>query len=387
MLPKLTQYPVVAAVAFVFATAAHGDPVCDVALKSGAFNTTDFAQTTSIVLKARDEVCKSEYNSASEAVSAAQQSGGSVGAGGWSIGLSDARSSGSGKYSVKDSRYCAAKAEDLDSFTSVRARQQIADSALNAWSKCVEITNLDKLFIVYKPMADGSGMTGSIRRKAAGENVAFGTIEGIQLAGTAEAKQGVACRVDNQDVRPDSRVSIPIRKSKIAISCSKSPTKTVALALNVSVGDQEWIHLDTAQRQEQVRIQQVQDAANANKRELSLQQEKLMGIEQKVGAMATNTSVTDRIEEAKAANRGVVETLAKFQDSVNPLSFLRVKNNHTAPGANASCFDVCASPQDGFSGQSMLTLKPRPFGGQTALDPTHCFESLKDSHCVCGPKR
>jgi hypothetical protein len=106
---------------------AYADSVCDLALKSGAFNTSDYAETSKILQKKKDDVCDSEYTSLAEATSAAKQSGGEIGYEAFSFKASDATKTGSGKYSIKDSRFCMAKAEQIDSFTSVRAKKIVAD--------------------------------------------------------------------------------------------------------------------------------------------------------------------------------------------------------------------------------------------------------------------
>jgi hypothetical protein len=79
-----------------FYTISHATSDCDIALTSKAFNTNDYAQSSRLVLKKRDDVCKSEYNSQAEAESTARQSGGSIGYGGFSLGLSDAKQTSSG---------------------------------------------------------------------------------------------------------------------------------------------------------------------------------------------------------------------------------------------------------------------------------------------------
>lgn len=320
----------------------QAESICDVALKSGAFNTSDFSQTTSILMKSRDEVCKSEYDSASEAVAAAQQSGGNVGYGGLSVGLSDVKATSSGKYSVKDSKYCSAKAEELDSYTSVRARQQIADSALNAWSKCVESTTRDQLFIVYKPLSDGTGMTASIRRKVSADSASFGTIEGIATSATGTTRSEVSCRIGTQNVRPDTKVSIPIDRAKISMTCGKPAQKAVSIALIATVGDQEWMHLETAQRAEQIRVQTIQDALNAQKRELEAQSEQTSALAKKVSAIeATNASLTTLRNTVKDNTDNITQITKTANDTQNTVAGLAKFRWKTGNNGTASCDEFC----------------------------------------------
>src|SRR5262245_1368958 len=105
---------VILALAVAPSQTATGQNVCDAVLSSGAFNTSDYDQTSRILLIKRNDVCRSEYNSAAEARSAAESAGGSIGWGPFSLGATDARQTQSGKWTVADSKFCQATAEDLD---------------------------------------------------------------------------------------------------------------------------------------------------------------------------------------------------------------------------------------------------------------------------------
>lgn len=222
--------------------------LCDLALKSGAFNTNDYAQTANVMMQKKDEVCRSEFNSQGEAISSARKSGGSFGYGGFTLGASDARQTASGKWSVADSKYCHAKAEELDSFTNTRVQQQVADIALEAWSDCINKVETNKLFVKYKLHPDGSGMTGTIIRNL--RKGAIGKITGIMTSVGKSEENQVACKIGTTPIETDKLLDIQIEKSDIAISCSKSKDKNVSIALTTSQEDTDWILLPS--RTEQV---------------------------------------------------------------------------------------------------------------------------------------
>lgn len=218
------------------ATNANADSVCDLALKSGAFNTTDYSKTSRVMLKKRDDACKAEYSSQAEAASSGQQAGGSLGYGAFSLSASDAKQSSSGKYSIADSKFCKASAEELDSFTSVSAKQQIADIALTEWNKCISSVETSRLYVRYSVNSDGSGMTGTIVRRITGGN--FGKITGIAVA-NPKTSASLTCKIGQKSVGIDQAVDIPFEKTETVLACSKDPAASVSVSLVTSQGDQE----------------------------------------------------------------------------------------------------------------------------------------------------
>jgi len=352
--------------------------VCDVALKSGAFNTTDLAQTTAIVQKAKEDVCNSEYNSASEAVSAAQASGANIGVGGYTLGASDAKATASGKFSVKDSKFCSAKAEELDSFTSVRARKQIADSALAAWTKCIETTNRDQLFVAYTPLSDGTGMTGILRRKVTNENANFGTIEGISTTATGAMRTQVSCRVGTTEVKPDTKVSIPINRTKIAITCSKPATQTIAISLNATVGDQEWIYLNSAERADQLKQQTLQDALNAQKRELMSSNERIADLSRKLAAVEASPALEQVRQQLSQRADALQAAIGNTDSRVSAVDGkVRWKANNDG---SASCVNYCRGANyENWAGVCLAAVV-----GANVLESCAKANYGGPVHCLCA---
>lgn len=219
--------------------------VCDIVLTEKAFNTTDYSQTSRIMLKKRDDVCRSEYDSAQEAYSSAQQAGGSLGYGPWSVGLSDAHQNSKGKYTVSDSRFCKASAEELSSYTDTSFRQQVADIAVSAWLSCIRTFKNNQLFIHYTLNNDGSGITGSIFRSVANHG-SFGSVTGITVnSNKLKVIKGLSCKIDTQDIPVNQKINIQLLKTPTSFDCIKDSNTEMSISLVTSEGNQGWIVLPT----------------------------------------------------------------------------------------------------------------------------------------------
>jgi len=240
--------------------------VCDIALKSGAFNTSDYASNTNFILKMKDNVCNSEYNSKSEAISSARKSGGNIGYGGFSLGASDAKKKSSGKWSVANSKFCKASAQELDSVTSVRAKKQIADMALEAWGACIDNVETNKLFVTYTPNTEGTGMTGTIIRSISVGGGGFGNITGLI---SSDPDVDLSCQIGTLSVEIGKPLDIRIDKSSIGISCKKSKDDNVKIALTTDQGDQSWINLPSHVKQKQSSLDAANDAINQLRKQIS----------------------------------------------------------------------------------------------------------------------
>ncbi len=215
--------------------------VCDTVLTQKAFNTTEYSQTSRIMLKKRDDVCRSEYNSAQEAYSSAQQAGGSLGYGPWSVGLSDARQNSNGKYTVAESRFCKASAEELSSYTDTSFRQQVANIAVSAWLSCIKTFKNNQLYIRYSLNSDGSGLTGDIFRSFSEDNAHFGEVTGIAV--NARESKGLSCKIDTQNIPINQKVTIQLVKTPTSFDCIKDPNAEMRVSLQTSLGNQGWIVL------------------------------------------------------------------------------------------------------------------------------------------------
>lgn len=283
--------PLILSTSLLVPSHALADSVCDLALKSGAFNVSDYSKTSRMMLRKRDDACKSEYSSQAEAVSSGQQSGGSLGYGTFSLSASDAKQTSSGKYSIADSKFCKASAEELDSFTSVSAKEQVADIALSAWSSCIGSVETNKLFVQYKVNPDGSGVTGMIFWRIA--RGAVGRITGI----TSSSKvRGLDCKIGQKQVNIDQTVDIPFDRTEIAFACNKDTKVSVSISLTTSQGDQEWIMLPSVDELKRVSLEGTSDAVAALRRQIA----------------SLSGSVTKLTQENAELKRGLETSIPSF---------------------------------------------------------------------------
>jgi len=87
------------------------ESVCKDVLTTKAFNTQSYSEITNILHKQYDYLCNYEFESKSQAKSAASSSGLSIGYAGFTLGASDARKNINNKWSFKESNYCRNFAE------------------------------------------------------------------------------------------------------------------------------------------------------------------------------------------------------------------------------------------------------------------------------------
>lgn len=245
-------------------TMAYAESVCDLALKSGAFNTSDYSQTSRLLLKKHDNVCQSQYNSEAEANSAAEQGGASIGYGPFTLGASKAKQTTNGKWSIAESRFCKASAEDIDTFTNTNARTQVADMALRYWGECIKNVDTNRLYVQYALNSDGTGITGRIVRHLGGSG-SMGKIIGISSPG---ADSQLICHIGTLQMSANKPYDIQIDKSEIAIACIKPKDKTLRIALMTTEGDQEWISMPSAVEQKQNTMDALNQAVNSLRQEL-----------------------------------------------------------------------------------------------------------------------
>lgn len=231
-----------------FAATANNN-MCDLALQSGAFNTEDYAQSSSLFLSQRDDACSKEYSSEAAAKSAMKSAGASIGFGGYSLGASSAKQTSSGSYSIKDSEFCNSSAAEVDRTTSERAKKKVADIALNTWLKCIEETNDDnKLYVQYTLLPGATGLTGKIYRSATYGNA---VIEGIASTGQDSS---LFCRIGRDPIAPNTEVNLPFVKTKTNFFCTKDSEETVSIAIRTSEDDQSWIQLRSQEENERAAL-------------------------------------------------------------------------------------------------------------------------------------
>lgn len=277
-----------AAISFSYASMAIASSVCDIALNSGAFNTSDYSHNSRLFLAERDAVCQKEYDSKQEATTAARKSGGNIGYAGFSFGASDAKQTSSGKWSLQSSEYCRSSASQLDSITSTTAKGQVADVALGAWLECVKLVETDRLFVAYSPLENGRGITGTIHRRVSGG--AVGEIRGIS---GSDPSVPVTCQIGTTAVTSNEAKILPIERANTSITCIKEPSKSVRISLITSVSDSPWIDMPSQKQVEQTAIDDVNEATRQLREQVDeLQQELTAAVkEAKESALAAHKRI------------------------------------------------------------------------------------------------
>lgn len=222
----------------IFSTAAHAEDVCDVALTSRAFNTTQANVSENIAYAKRDDVCNSTYSSLQEAQNAAKSAGFNLSYAGIGIGANGDKASSDTRVDIRSTDFCRATAEDFKRAFSSNYNQQVADAALIAWSDCVE-KNSSRLSVSYTMSSDGQYFAGTIVRTAATGSL-LSTISGISVVGAPNAS--VLCNIGGQDVRP-GKLNVPITTTRTAFGCRKSKDAGVMITVQTSGDSLPPIHM------------------------------------------------------------------------------------------------------------------------------------------------
>ncbi|EXI78949.1 MAG: hypothetical protein AW10_02591 [Candidatus Accumulibacter appositus] len=354
-------------ICFISATQAVTS-VCDIALQSRAFNTNDYASTSSIVLNKRDDACQSKYDSRKEAIDSARSSGATIGYGGFSFGASDARKESSGKWSISDSRFCNASAKELDSFTSVRVRQQVADIALSAWSECIGSVESNQLYATFSPNANGSGITGTLYRSVSRGGV--GTITGIVVAGAPGSSSGadgsiVNCMIGTTVVTPNMTQAITIDRTDIAFQCTKtSDHHILKVAISTTQGDTPWMSLPAPVQIENKKIEETNSA-------LFTLRGRIDELEGKVASLDNNmTAITALVSSHSSAVTDLNSKVSVLQAQPR---FVWKKGNNGTVSCNTYCGD---SKWEGFAGtcvSAAININDSASCGVAFGGPTHCL--------------
>lgn len=279
---------------------------CDSVLNSRAFNTTDYQQSSSLMLSKRSDACSKTYESEKDANSAGRKVGGEIGFKGFSLGGSYAKQTSNEKWSIADSQVCTELAEALDTASSTSLKSQVTNFALNAWSECIKEANKNMLFLEYANLPDGSGFTGQIKRSvSASSPAAFGTITGIITSNMDADESLKGCKIGSKKIEPNVEIDIRINKSTINIVCNKDSEKSLSLALLTDQGDLPFISLPTSQQMEQTKIDQVNSSLIATKSALEAEIKKI------------NTSLESSLVDITNGNNSIKTELTRVTSIVN----------------------------------------------------------------------
>jgi hypothetical protein len=226
----------------VFEAVAQPADICSVALTEQAYDVEESTIQTNLMFAARDDICEKEYDSVSQARSEARSGGFNVGHAGVSIGVSGAKQSNNGKWSIKETAFCKATASDLQTSYGSEYRNQVARIAVQAWLECVKSSNQNLLYLEYAISPDGQLFTGRLRTTASTGPLQR-TITGISVVG--DAADTVVCNIAGKNYKPDDvgEKPVEITTTGTSVACSKSGSEGASIALQTSQSALPFVHL------------------------------------------------------------------------------------------------------------------------------------------------
>jgi hypothetical protein len=332
------------------------ESLCDIALNSKAFNTSDYDTSTKILMSKKDDACNAVYTSEGEAISSAKSSGANVGYGGFSVGYSEAKQVGENKWSIKDSKFCHASAEELDSATSTRAKTQVASDALKAWSECIDKTASNNLFVEYTLNPGGTGFTGLLRFRVSSGKTTF-KITGIESnLDPSNNLAKVNCSIGRKNIQTnsDKDVDIIIDKTKTSIKCTKNANTSLKISLNTDQDDQTWIDLPSATELKQTKIEDLNDELNKLKSDfndvLDKNNKSFQTVNTSVSAILTsiNDVKTNKVDVSEFTNicvisKGPLPPGGNCPKGFNPVGNFYACSTDTGVGQNVGGNPPCAT--------------------------------------------
>lgn len=223
--------------------------VCSIALQSNAFNTSDRRLSSLIALEQREEICRRSYSSVEEFRAAARSGGFSLSYAGVGLGASGGRSDAQGRLSFSEERFCSENEVAFTQQYDLSEVVTVADVALQAWTRCVEVTRRNSLWLSYTVSADGTGMFGTITRTIDGSasNLARAILRITDLQVQPDDHVGtVRCHIAGQSFTQESiraAGGFETTSAREEISCTKPDNVDVRIALQSDAGGLSWIEL------------------------------------------------------------------------------------------------------------------------------------------------
>lgn len=312
----MKRYLLVVAIILATTPQVYGSTVCDAVFRANAFNTTDYSSSAKFLLKKRDDVCSKQYDSESEAKTAARSAGGSIGFKGFSLGGSAAKKNSNDKWSLSSSEFCRSSAAEIDAMTSETMRSQVTDLAVEAWRSCTEKTLANKLLIEYKQNKDGTGIRGRIIRSIASEGggVGIGMITGII---NNKPQVDVKCTIGRTSVKMNEEIEIRFDRTHTSFFCNKPANDIASISVNTSQGDQTFIDLYSEQEYKQAKIDEVNDSVTALRQLVDdVKLELSTKINEQVSFSAKNKLLGDSANADISTLQATIESLKSNQTGV-----------------------------------------------------------------------
>lgn len=280
------------------------------------------------------------------------------------------------------SKYCTSgKSTFFSTSQSTEYSSQIYESSVAAWRDCkaMQIAN-----VIISPVRtpDDRSVVFSIAYRGPGD----AKLTGVRVS----PKSAFSCTGDGGKKLVGS-TNVPLNGNSYSLDCIR--VVTPGKGPNAFTADASSITITTSASSRPLMLyfpavanpDLPSDNAVKLRTALSKAEERIQSLE----------NSTKRIDDTLRPISGAAPTaqqtkadLTTLSSSLKPTqSLVRLKENHTPPGQNASCFDVCRADQSEFKASCLQTFVPYQLGLQVAHRAEDCFTSYQDSLCLCGPKR
>lgn len=281
------------------------------------------------------------------------------------------------------SKYCTSGQSSFFSTTqSNEYSSQIYHASVAAWRDCEEMKSANVLISPVRTPDDRS-VVFSITYRGPGN----AKVTGVRISPKAAFK----CTGENG--KPlNGATDVPLNNNSYSIDCTRIVTAGKGPGAFTADASSITITTSATHRALMLFFPAVANpdlaTDNATKIRAALNE-----AEAKIKSLEATTQRLDGVigrnsDEVKKVKSQIDSDVKSLATSLQPYFFTRLKDNHTAIGQNASCFDVCRSEQNGgFKASCLQTFVPYSIGAQVAYRAEHCFNSYQDSHCLCGLKQ
>ncbi len=331
----------------------YSDAICATVLKEKAFNTSEFSQVISINLKTRDEYCDKDYLSQGEASSAGNSASASLGYDLIEFGTSEVKTTSNNKFSIKDSRVCKAKADDIQALTTNNAKSSMTDKANETFLKCIQIKASENAkYVLYTVSENTESLDGDIHTRVAQHGKLTDTLQGIQVEPAIE--KDIKCAIDLKNYPVNKVINIKIEKTPFNFKCSKPASTEGTLTLKMEQGDSVSIPLNSPKAKEQNKLDQLEAQNNELRNKLTKLTEEFEKSSKDVNASIVH------VQEFSASSLALAKTdvaakLAAIDSRVNPIEGLAKIKWKGGNNGHASCEDFCKGSQwPDFVGNCLL---------------------------------
>ncbi len=250
---------------------------CDSVIVNRAFNTTSTEQQSTIYNKMRAEMCEQNWSNYKEFKNSAQDLGIDVGYAAFLFGLSSSEASGSGILGQAKTKYCNMTDSEFSSDFLLRTSSTVADSALVAWSQCVQAYLASVQQGLFATVADGPDFSYfdiKFEFRTPGNQKLELTALNVENTGVT-----VQCKDGSVALDPTPEKPYILESMSSTIRCNKSTPDRTLSSINANAGT-IFALTSYGQSPSAFERQQITDAINELNTRLAVLQGKLGNLHQ-----------------------------------------------------------------------------------------------------------